>query len=429
MLSSSFTSNEYKLVMIGGKSGIGKTETINALIKSYPDHYKRPVSVTTRLARNEDEKNGSEYVFVDPAEFMRLIESDELVNSDYVYGNWYGILRGSIEECVASGYMPIKEIHPANHEKIALALGAVISVLLERDCEKNAFAERDGRQVQDATNFDRTEKLDFDLIAKIVEGCVNKTAEELHVALQTLKKYQKRYPSRREIDTKNRYGYNLIASEFSDTLRLTTRNFHDASNDFFREEIELLAHGVNCLEIGPGNGWLRSEFNWPLVDYQCVDLSDEMTSGDDRCKVSISASCLPFATEEMDVVLASLADPFLYPSAIIEIRRVLKKGGSALISTPAHAWAKALRAPDSIDMTTFTLANGSTSTVFSFTRGLEEVQGIFLSAGMQLLKCQVIKVRDVTFSSLISPALTQAATNANVALDEMEIMHCMAFVK
>ena len=57
--------NTTTLVMVGGKSGVGKTTLVNGIIKAFPGLFDRPISYTTRKQReNED---SSEYIFSDKA--------------------------------------------------------------------------------------------------------------------------------------------------------------------------------------------------------------------------------------------------------------------------------------------------------------------------------------------------------------------------
>lgn len=75
------------LVVLSGPSGVGKTTVAQRLIDL--GGYVRSVSVTTR-ARRENEVDGRDYRFISLAEFERLKQAGELVESAEVHGNWYG---------------------------------------------------------------------------------------------------------------------------------------------------------------------------------------------------------------------------------------------------------------------------------------------------------------------------------------------------
>lgn len=169
------------------------------------------------------------------------------------------------------------------------------------------------------------------------------------------------------IDTQNRTGYNGIAPDFNEEERVTTANFHELSVDFFSNVFERdILDGMDVLELGPGRGWLRKNFNWKEVNYKCVDISEEMICLiDEEEKYVSSVSELPFENNYFDVIISSLGDPYFYPEALNEISRVLKHKGKFIFSTPSNEWAKAIRGDN--NKTIFRGSKGGQFEVYSFT--------------------------------------------------------------
>ena len=50
------------IVMVGGRSGVGKTSIIDFLVKNQGERYARPLSYTSRLKRNGEGSRGLRYI-------------------------------------------------------------------------------------------------------------------------------------------------------------------------------------------------------------------------------------------------------------------------------------------------------------------------------------------------------------------------------
>lgn len=92
---------------MSGPSGAGKTSVCREL-KKHP-RVKFSVSATTRTPR-EHEREGVDYIFLDRDEFERRIEAGEFVEYAEYSGNYYGTLRGPMEEALAAGLVYVLEI-------------------------------------------------------------------------------------------------------------------------------------------------------------------------------------------------------------------------------------------------------------------------------------------------------------------------------
>lgn len=83
------------LVCIVGGSGSGKSTLEDEII--IHDGFSKAVSTTTR-DRREGEHNGREYHFVDEAQFKKLEDDNELLESIKFAGNYYGLTRAEFNK-------------------------------------------------------------------------------------------------------------------------------------------------------------------------------------------------------------------------------------------------------------------------------------------------------------------------------------------
>lgn len=102
------TQNRARLFVIAAPSGAGKTTLVNALVKRNPE-LRFSVSYTTRKPR-KTESHGRDYLFVDEAEFRRLCNAGEMLESAIVFDNRYGTSRSQVEQLLSQGHHVILEI-------------------------------------------------------------------------------------------------------------------------------------------------------------------------------------------------------------------------------------------------------------------------------------------------------------------------------
>lgn len=82
-----------KIVVLSGVSGVGKTTVIKSLIETHG--FANTVSYTTREQRAE-ETDGQSYFFVTKAVFKKKIASDEFVEYDQKFDNYYGTSKSQL---------------------------------------------------------------------------------------------------------------------------------------------------------------------------------------------------------------------------------------------------------------------------------------------------------------------------------------------
>jgi guanylate kinase len=95
------------LIFLSGPSGVGKSTVCRRLVTALPADWG--MSATTRKEKPQD-ATGKPYEFIDEKEFRKLLEAGEFLEYAFVFGNWYGTLRGPLKEGLAAGRTVLLEI-------------------------------------------------------------------------------------------------------------------------------------------------------------------------------------------------------------------------------------------------------------------------------------------------------------------------------
>jgi guanylate kinase len=90
----SSTAGSSLLILISAPSGGGKTTVIAAVLASDPNTV-RAVTCTTRAPR-DGERNGIDYYFLDPADFLTRVQAGNFLEHATVHGNSYGTLKSEV---------------------------------------------------------------------------------------------------------------------------------------------------------------------------------------------------------------------------------------------------------------------------------------------------------------------------------------------
>ena len=90
--------NTGKLIIFSAPSGSGKSTLVNYLMEQHPElQLAFSISCTSRAPRGK-EKNGVEYFFLSPEEFMKKIANNEFLEYEEVYEDrFYGTLKSQVE--------------------------------------------------------------------------------------------------------------------------------------------------------------------------------------------------------------------------------------------------------------------------------------------------------------------------------------------
>lgn len=90
------------MFILSSPSGAGKTTIARRLLAEESGRMRMSVSVTTRPIR-PGETDGTDYVFVDQAEFDRMVEGDAFFEYAEVFGHCYGTPKAHIREELKRG--------------------------------------------------------------------------------------------------------------------------------------------------------------------------------------------------------------------------------------------------------------------------------------------------------------------------------------
>jgi guanylate kinase len=119
-----------RLVVLAGPTAVGKGTVAAAVRQDHPEVWIS-VSATTRAPR-PGEVDGVHYLFVDDAEFDRLIAEDLLLEWAVVHGTHrYGTPRGPVEEALAAGRPAMLEIDLQGARQVRRTMPEALFVFLK----------------------------------------------------------------------------------------------------------------------------------------------------------------------------------------------------------------------------------------------------------------------------------------------------------
>jgi len=106
-MSTESESNNGKVIVVSGPSGVGKSTVCHQLCGLLPAEFS--ISVTTRTSR-PGEENDRDYSYVDRETFDRLRDDGALLEWAEVYGCLYGTPFAAVKEAIGAGRTIILEI-------------------------------------------------------------------------------------------------------------------------------------------------------------------------------------------------------------------------------------------------------------------------------------------------------------------------------
>lgn len=419
-----FQSFSPAIILVGGASGVGKTSLIDKLINKFPNEFCRPISFTSRTPR--DVNDSSEYIFKSKNEMLSMDKNGELLNLDEVYGDYYGIHKNSLNTLDSNNMFLIKEVHPLNHNKIKSQAPFAITVLYASEYElgKNHNRSKTDLDYYSSVNHD---EFDIVLFREHFDG-PESAAISLRYYVKALAYTHTLFPDPISIDKTNAEGYTLAAPEFLDDSRVTTRNFHELSIPYFELILEQIKENnrepKRCLEVGPGRGWFYSTFRPRSFQYTGVEIAPAMVEylSDNNQYHCSTVRRLPFSECYFSFIVCSLSDPYFYPLALCEIRRVLNVGGTVVFTAPSRHWANGLRAEHERDKTRFVLKGGGYADVYSFTYTAEEIRDLLELCGFSSISCTEVGGGELQNTD-ISDAIARSADNLDIPLELLPIIN------
>ncbi len=117
-----------KLFIVAAPSGGGKTSLLKKVLSEL-ENFSVSVSYTTRPPR-ENETHTSDYHFISPEEFKRMIERDEFLEHAEVFGYHYGTSRGEIEKQLAQGHSLVLEIDWQGARQVRRTKPGTVSIFI-----------------------------------------------------------------------------------------------------------------------------------------------------------------------------------------------------------------------------------------------------------------------------------------------------------
>jgi hypothetical protein len=223
-------------------------------------------------------------------------------------------------------------------------------------------------------------------------------------------------------------AYGALAAEYYDAeLHPTCANFRWASDRLLDRLLPRSPGRVLC-DVGAGDsalaGWLDRNM-YPIEGLLLVDDSADMLAHSaqwvDAGAVAMlaDASELPVESRSIDLLVASLADPFDNLAWWLEVDRVLTTGGNALVTLPAHGWATRFRvaADEPSDGARFLTRTGCRVDMPSHVRPRADEMELIERAGLRVVAEE--QIRRVEVPPPVSPKLDLLDPNDAVVVAYM----------
>ncbi len=212
-------------------------------------------------------------------------------------------------------------------------------------------------------------------------------------------------------------SYQEIASEYYNALRHPTcANFREASARIISRWLEKLeTDEMQICEVGAGNSLLAELLKASNKNYKKLFITDASPamlsySGQWASEKNIlqlsDATDLSLPAESLDLLVASLGDPYNTPEFWEEVYRVLRMGGIAIFTTPSYKWAVSFRVKfnEEVSSADFELADGRKVSVPSYIYSPENQIELVEKNRLSVLDYTGAPLSEIS-SEIISPKL------------------------
>ncbi|HVG20542.1 MAG TPA: guanylate kinase [Blastocatellia bacterium] len=126
--SRTYATERGNLIVVSAPSGAGKSSLVQRALKKVT-RLKYSISYTTRTPRGAEE-HGVDYFFVSEADFLRMRERGEFLESAEVHGYFYGTHRATVEAMLDKGFDVILDIDVQGAEQILLHMPESVTVFI-----------------------------------------------------------------------------------------------------------------------------------------------------------------------------------------------------------------------------------------------------------------------------------------------------------
>jgi guanylate kinase len=114
--------------VISAPSGSGKSTLVHELMKRVAG-LRFSVSYTTRPPRGQ-EQNGTDYFFIDRAEFEARVAKDEFLEWAEVFGHYYGTNRSELERAAEDGCDLVLDIDVQGAQQLKKKIPTAVSIFI-----------------------------------------------------------------------------------------------------------------------------------------------------------------------------------------------------------------------------------------------------------------------------------------------------------
>ena len=163
------------LVVISGPSGVGKDAVLERM-KGSPEGRYFVVTATTRPKR-PSERDGVDYIFMEPSTFQALVARGGFLEHAQVYGRCYGVPKRQIEEALSSGKDVMVKTDVQGARTIRAKLPeALLIFLAPPDMEEleRRLRQRQSETAEDLQRRIQTAKIEMDCQGEFDHVVVNR---------------------------------------------------------------------------------------------------------------------------------------------------------------------------------------------------------------------------------------------------------------
>ncbi|WP_081247273.1 methyltransferase domain-containing protein [Mycobacterium avium] len=215
-------------------------------------------------------------------------------------------------------------------------------------------------------------------------------------------------------------SYEALAAEYYDSAKHPTcANFGLASRRLLCPLLDVtFMSGDRICEVGPGRSsvaeWLhgRGEKLNQLILVESSRGMARYSQGWVNAGAQLfhaDARRMPLKDSSVSIVVASLGDPYNDLAFWREARRVLKRNGVVLFTTPAFEWAEGFRGSNgnAVDLAEFELSDGRLVGVPSLVRAENDQLSMIRDSGLDVVKIAHATVHDLAGERLSSKLVTE----------------------